>query len=180
NRVLLVGQTNPVENGLWLAQAGSWSRPADFASGDPAGEAYVLVTSGSTYAGASWVCSTPTAIIDTDPLVFEQFTLPDTTTAANVGAGTGLVFKNKTGVTLNFRSLLAGSHVSFTTNTDDVTLTPDATSANTASTIVARDGSGNFSAGTITASLTGSASNNVLKAGDTMTGSLTLPTGTTL
>ena len=56
--------------------------------------------------------------------------------------------------------------------------TTNATSANTASTIVARDVSGNFSAGTITANLTGSASNNVLKAGDTMTGSLTMPAGT--
>lgn len=51
-----------------------------------------------------------------------------------------------------------------------------ATSANTALAIVRRDASGNFSAGTITANLTGnvtgSASNNVLKAGDTMTGEL--------
>ena len=39
------------------------------------------------------------------------------------------------------------------------TVTSNATSANTASTIVARDASGNFSAGTITASLTGTASN---------------------
>ena len=37
------------------------------------------------------------------------------------------------------------------------TVTSNATSANTASTIVARDGSGNFSAGTITASLSGAA-----------------------
>ena len=56
----------------------------------------------------------------------------------------------------------------------------DATSANTASKVVARDASGNFSAGTITASLSGNATtattatNNVLKAGDTMTGFLTL------
>ena len=39
---------------------------------------------------------------------------------------------------------------------------------------VVRDGSGNFSAGTITASLTGAASLNVLKTGDTMTGSLSI------
>jgi hypothetical protein len=45
----------------------------------------------------------------------------------------------------------------------------------TASAIVARDGSGNFTAGTITAALTGAASSNVLKAGDTMTGNLTVP-----
>ena len=49
-----------------------------------------------------------------------------------------------------------------------------ATNANTVSTIVARDASGNFSAGTITAALTGAASSNVLKTGDTMTGNLTL------
>lgn len=50
-----------------------------------------------------------------------------------------------------------------------------AASANTASAIVARDGSGNFTAGTITAALTGAASLNVLKAGDTMSGTLNLP-----
>ncbi len=49
-----------------------------------------------------------------------------------------------------------------------------ATNANTVSTIVKRDSSGNFSAGTITAALTGAASSNVLKAGDTMTGDLTM------
>jgi len=45
---------------------------------------------------------------------------------------------------------------------------------NAASTIVERDGSGNFAAGTITASVTGAASLNVLKSGDTMTGKLAL------
>jgi hypothetical protein len=49
-----------------------------------------------------------------------------------------------------------------------------ATSANTASAIVARDGSGNFTVGTITGSLTGAASLNVLKAGDSMTGTLSV------
>jgi hypothetical protein len=42
------------------------------------------------------------------------------------------------------------------------TVSSNATSANTGSTIVARDASGNFSAGTITASLTGTASNAAL------------------
>jgi hypothetical protein len=50
-----------------------------------------------------------------------------------------------------------------------------ADSANTASAIVARDASGNFTAGTITAALTGAASSNVLKTGDTMTGALVVP-----
>lgn len=58
-----------------------------------------------------------------------------------------------------------------------------ATSSNTPNTIVKRNGSGDFSAGTITANLignvTGSASNNVLKAGDTMTGALVITVSST-
>jgi len=52
-----------------------------------------------------------------------------------------------------------------------------ATSANTPNTLVRRDASGNFLAGTVTANLVGSASQNVLKSGDTMTGSLVLSGG---
>ena len=47
-------------------------------------------------------------------------------------------------------------------------------SANIASTAVKRDASGNFSAGTITASIVGASSLNVLKTGDTMTGTLNI------
>ena len=49
-----------------------------------------------------------------------------------------------------------------------------AASANTASAIVARDASGNFTAGTITAALTGTASNNLPLAGGTLTGNVIL------
>ncbi len=176
NRVLLVGQTSAVQNGLWVAHAGAWTRPTDFASGTQAGAAYVLITSGTVNAGSSWLCNTPTAIIDTDPITFVEFSLPNQTTGANVGAGAGQIFRDKTGNTLNFKTLAAGTHMVVTNNANDVTLSTDATNANTASTIVARDASGNFSASTITASLTGSASNNVLKAGDTMTGTLNMAT----
>ena len=47
-------------------------------------------------------------------------------------------------------------------------------STNVANTAVLRDANGDFAAGTITANVTGASSLNVLKAGDTMTGSLTL------
>jgi len=49
-----------------------------------------------------------------------------------------------------------------------------ATDANTASAIVSRDASGNFTAGTITAALTGTASNNLPLAGGTLTGNVIL------
>ena len=176
DRVLLVAQTNPVENGLWLVQAGAWMRPADFATGTAAGQAYVLVLSGTINVGTSWLCSTPAAIIDTDPIAFEQFSLADTTTGANVGTGAGQVFRNKNGVTLNFRTLAAGLHMDITNNADDITFATDATSANTANTIVSRDASGNFSANTITANVTGTASGSVAKTGDSMSGTLSLLT----
>jgi hypothetical protein len=178
DRVLLINQTNPVENGLWLAQVGAWTRPVDFPNGSAAGQAYVLITSGTVGAGSSYLCNTPTAVIGTDPIFFALFSLPDTTTGANVGAGTGLIFRNKTSNTLNFKTLIQSNHIVITNNANDITLATDGTNLNTINTLVARDGSGNFSAGTITASLTGAASLNVLKAGDTMTGALILPAGT--
>ena len=172
DRVLLVGQTNSIENGLWESHAGAWTRPSDFSSGSNAGAAYVLITSGAINAGSSWLCNTPSAVIDTDPIVFVEFSLPAQTTGANVGTGNGQIFRDKTGVTLNFKTIAGDPHVIVTNNPNDVTLSTDATDANTPNTIVARDGSGNFSAGTITAALIGAASQNVLKAGDTMTGNL--------
>ncbi len=180
DRVLLVGQSNPIENGLWLAQSADWTRPADFASGTEAGQAYVLILEGTAYEGSSWLCSTPDAIIDTDPIEFSLFSLPNTTLGANVGSGTGLVYQSKTGVTLNFRTLLAGdNYTNISTGASIISIGTNATNLNTPSTIVARDASGNFSAGTITANLTGSASNNLLLTGGTLTGTLQLPAGTT-
>ena len=55
-----------------------------------------------------------------------------------------------------------------------VTLGINATSLDTASTIVARDPSGNFSAGTITASLTGHASLDLALSGGTMAGAIAM------
>lgn len=66
--------------------------------------------------------------------------------AANATANTGTV-----------TSVAAGSYLTGGTITNSGTLAVDATSANTASKVVARDASGNFSAGTITATLSGNA-----------------------
>lgn len=62
--------------------------------------------------------------------------------------------------------LTFGAHLSGTSfnSAGNVTLATDAASTNTVSTIVARDSSGNFAAGTITASLTGSISGNAATA----------------
>lgn len=65
-----------------------------------------------------------------------------------------------TGGTLTFGTHLTSGGASFN-GSANVTITSDATSANTVSTIVARDGSGNFSAGAISAALTGNVTGNL-------------------
>ena len=85
------------------------------------------------------------------------------TTAANVNNGTLTMNVSGTG--------LSGSQT-FTANQSGAatfTVTSNATNANTASTIVARDASGNFSAGTITAALNGNASTSSSTSGNAAT-----------
>lgn len=187
DRVLLVAQVSLPQNGLWVAHAiGGWLRPTDFDTGQTAGEAYVLITGGTTYVGSSWLCNTPAAIIgNTSPtgdIEFVEFTLPSQTTAANQGSGTGQIFINKVGQTLNLRTIAADTYLTVATDaplhTNEILISTNATSGLGVNTLVARDGSNNFSAGTITASLTGAASLNVLKTGDTMTGTLTISPAT--
>jgi len=157
DRVLLVGQTNPIENGIWIAQAGAWVRAADLPAGLPAGQAYVLVESGATFGGSSWVVTDPAAVVDTDPLPFAEFSLPSDVTGANVGIGTGLVFRDKVGNVLNFKTLQEGTGIVITDNPNEIVIATTATSTNVSNTLVSRDLSGNFSAGTITAALNGNA-----------------------
>jgi trimeric autotransporter adhesin len=188
DRILLVGQTNEIYNGIWLANtSGAWTYPTDWALGTTAGAAYVLITSGTVNAGSSWLCNTPTATIGTNNITFVEFSLPSSTTGANVGGGSGQVYQSKSGITLNFRTLsVADTYLTIVTNSDNVGFSTNATSSNTASEIVARDSSGNFSAGTITANLIGNVTGNVTGhasldlplTGGTLTGTLTVPAGT--
>jgi hypothetical protein len=66
-----------------------------------------------------------------------------------------------TGGTGTVTSVTGGSYLTGGTITTSGTLAVDADSANTANKVVARDGSGNFSAGTITATFSGNLTGNV-------------------
>ena len=74
DRILLVGNTAPAENGPWLAAAGAWSRPPNetITSG-----AFWLVTEGSL-AGSQWKVATP------DPIVLGTTSLSITQWGAGV------------------------------------------------------------------------------------------------
>ena len=74
------------------------------------------------------------------------------TARSNLGAGTG---------NGSVTSVAAGSYLTGGTITTSGTLAVDADTANTAGKVVARDGSGNFSAGTVTANLTGNVTGNL-------------------
>jgi hypothetical protein len=78
--------------------------------------------------------------------------------------------------TLTFGTFLTGTSYN---GSSAVTIATNATNANTASTIVARDASGNFSAGTITATLSGNATTSSSTSGNAATAT-TLQTARTI
>jgi hypothetical protein len=183
-RVLIKNQANGAQNGVYtLTQAGNASPGAPFiltrsTDMDSVGTGvdqidegdFFLVTSGTANANTAWVQQTPPPItIGTTAIVFQQFSAPITYTA-----GTGL--SESPSFTFNIANIgTAGTYGSasqvpvFVTNaqgqvtsvTNTAISIPNsgttATSANTANAIVARDSSGNFSAGTVTAALSGNA-----------------------
>lgn len=73
--VLLVGQDNPVENGLHVIQAGPWTRPNGFSSGLHVNGFQVWVTDGGRGVDTLWVCdSNPGSdVVDTDELSFQSY-----------------------------------------------------------------------------------------------------------
>ncbi len=107
NTVLLVAQTDPTTNGVWTIASGAWTRPSYFANGSQLGRVYVLILGGTVNAGSSWLSSSAvTSVIGTDPINFSEFSLPNQTTGANVGVGSGQIFRDVTGVTLNFKTVI--------------------------------------------------------------------------
>ena len=92
------------------------------------------------------------------------------------------IFNNDAGFTTNvgdITGVTAGSFLTGGGTSGTVTLNVDATSANTASKVVARDASGNFSAGTITAALSGNATTSSSTTGNAATAT-TLQTARTI
>ena len=103
--------------------------------------------------------STPTIGLPNDVAITTSLVVGSATTITAGGIVAGIV----TGTLDNTLTLgtsgigLTGSATYNNSGAVTFTVTSDATSANTADTIVSRDSSGNFSAGTITANLTGTA-----------------------
>ena len=103
DRVLLTGQTNPVENGIWIVAAGAWARAGDMAAGSAAGDAYTFVNRGTAYTHTGWLCTT-VGLVGTVALTIGQVyagcdilqSAPQASNGGNgiqIGPGTDLVTK---------------------------------------------------------------------------------------
>jgi hypothetical protein len=179
NRVLIYQQSNAAHNGVYfVSDTGSIStnwvltRATDtdsYGASDPnafgEGDAF-YVQEGAAGAGELYVMTTSgTITFGTTNITFSQIS-----SAQIYSAGAGL---DLTGTQFSANVSLGthtnGNYVASITNGSyitggnggsegaDLTLAVDATTTNTASKVVARDGSGNFAAGTITATLIGNA-----------------------
>jgi hypothetical protein len=85
DRVLVKNQTNAANNGIYLANAGAWTRSLDANVWDEFVSAISFIEYG-TQAGGAWFCTaTPGGTLGTTPLNWSQFT-----TSAVYSAGTGL------------------------------------------------------------------------------------------
>jgi len=196
-----LGRTRNAANGIYNVASGAWTRVADADSATELPSAAVFVSEGTTQADIAYVQIVDSVTVNSTPLAFVQFS-----TAGGGVAGNGITIAGTT-ISVNADTVndftfsppqlqlkqVAGNIGTFGSSASVPTVTVDSkgrvtaaasaigiTSANTASTVVSRDASGNFIAGTITASLTGAASLNVLKAGDTMTGALVVNSGASL
>ena len=85
-RILVKNQTSGAENGIYLASATGWTRSLDANTWDEIVAAYLFITSGTVWAGSSWVdTNTEGGTLGTTPVTFVQFSNNATYTA-----GTGL------------------------------------------------------------------------------------------
>jgi hypothetical protein len=74
DRVLLTAQASGVENGVWVVQAGAWTRPEDFNTDESSAGAIIFVQAGTTNALQTWNNTNISGsdIIGTSSLTFAQ------------------------------------------------------------------------------------------------------------
>jgi hypothetical protein len=92
DRVLVKNQTTASANGIYVVNAGAWSRAADNDTAAEMVNATVMVQEGTTQAETQWTCSTNAPItLNTTALTFVQMS-----GAGTYGAGTGLSLSGNT------------------------------------------------------------------------------------
>ena len=124
DRVLLKDQTAPAENGIWVVAAGAWTRATDYDSWSELVRSYVFITGGSATKGIGYVCTVAAGgTLNSTAVTYSQFTSAVSVGGSNVGTGTGNIFRDMSGSTVNFKTLKVGStKVTISNNADNVTI----------------------------------------------------------
>jgi len=125
DRILIKDQAAPADNGLYTVNPiGAPTRAVDFNTWVEVVSGYVFVSRGTTNADSGWLCtSDPGGTFGTTAITWVQFSSAGQISAANVGTGTGQVFRDKVGNVLNFKTILAGStKLAVVNNANDVSL----------------------------------------------------------
>lgn len=128
------GSQNDTDNGIYeITQLGDGSNPWIFTRSEDAdtgtklsASSYVFVDEGSQ-GNTSWLLTTNDPIvIDTTPLRWIKFSQAGVIEGTNVGVGDD-IFRDKTGTTLNFKSLLGSSRIIITDNPSELKIGFDQT-----------------------------------------------------
>jgi hypothetical protein len=90
-RVLLVGQSTPSQNGVWVTNAGAWTRPTDFFAGLVTGPLTTFSTNGTAKANHGYVMVTASVTVGTTAQTWVEFATTAATSAKIVTfvVGTG-------------------------------------------------------------------------------------------
>ena len=72
SRVLLVGQTAPAENGIWVTASGAWARATDMDEGAEVQGTYVYVAGGTVGRSKTYFTGSEVTTIGTDPITFTE------------------------------------------------------------------------------------------------------------
>lgn len=136
SRILVKNQSSTLQNGIYVTAAGAWSRASD---SNTAAQLkfgyYYFVSAGTTQAATSWFIATAPTVLNTDPVVFSQFSA-----SQSYLAGTGLTL---TGNSFSLNAAQTGLAISASTYQGVVGgITPDAGTFTTAT--VAGSGSSPF------------------------------------
>ena len=155
DRVLLKNEVGGVLNGIWVASdVSTWSRAPDMLDGSNAAGSATFVNQGTTNADTIWTCTSDTAVVGTDPLVFGTISVP----ATAAGADSQVQFNSSGGL---------AADAAFTFNSATNLLTCDQIS----------DGFGLMAAGSLSGMTTGFFSGEVT-AGTLTDGTTVLNSGT--
>ena len=108
--VLVKGQSTQSQNGIYIVAAGAWTRATNADTWAELVAAYVFVEQGTINKDIGFNCTVDTGgTLGTTAITWSQFTKASDVTASNVNTiGTG-VFKQKTGINLEFRGINAAS-----------------------------------------------------------------------